>query len=64
LALNNSTLPFAAEIADKGWKQAMQENPAIRAGANVVEGNVTYKGVADAFDIQHVPIEELLQAKR
>ncbi|MDJ0815744.1 MAG: alanine dehydrogenase [Desulfobacterales bacterium] len=60
LALNNSTLPFAVEIANKGWKTAMRDNPAIRAGANVVDGKVTYKGVADAFGIEHVPIDELL----
>jgi alanine dehydrogenase len=60
LALNNSTLPFTVEIANKGWKKAMQDNTAIKAGANVVEGQVTYKGVADAFDIEYVPIDELL----
>ncbi len=60
LALNNSTLPFAVEIANKGWKTAMRDNPAIKAGANVVDGKVTYKGVADAFGIEHVPIDELL----
>ena len=60
LALNNATLPYAAEIADKGWKKAMQENPDIRSGANVVQGHVTYKGVAEAFDLNYVPIDELL----
>ena len=60
LALNNATLPYAAEIADKGWKKAMQENPDIRRGANVVQGHVTYKGVAEAFDLNYVPIDELL----
>ena len=60
LALNNSTLPFALELANKGWRTAMQENPAIKAGANVVEGRVTYQGVADAFDIEHVAIDDLI----
>ena len=60
LALNNSTLPYAVEIANKGWKKAFQENPAVRAGANVVEGRVTYKGVADAFDIEYVAIDDLI----
>lgn len=60
LALNNATLPYAAEIADKGWKKAMQENPDIRSGANVVQGHVTYKGVAEAFDLNYVPIDEML----
>ena len=60
LALNNSTLPYAVEIADKGWKKAMRENPEIKSGANVVQGQVTYKGVADAFDIEHVAVDKLL----
>lgn len=59
LALNNSTLPYAVEIANKGWKKAMQDNAAIRAGANVVEGRVTYEGVADAFDLEYVAIDAL-----
>ena len=60
LALNNATLPYAAEIADKGWKKAMQENSEIKRGANVVEGKVTYKGVAEAFGLKYSPIDKLL----
>ena len=61
LALNNATLPYAAEIASKGWKKAMQQNPEIKAGANVVEGRVTYQGVAQAFGLEYVPIDKLLK---
>jgi alanine dehydrogenase len=60
LALNNSTLPYAVEIADKGWKKAMRQNPEIKAGANVVNGKVTYKGVADSFGIEHTVVDKLL----
>ncbi|MEJ2169653.1 MAG: alanine dehydrogenase [Desulfobacterales bacterium] len=60
LALTNATLPYAVEIADKGWKKAMQENPEIRCGANVVQGKVTYKGVAEAFGLEYTPIDSLL----
>jgi len=60
LALNNATLPYAVEIANKGWKKAMKENPEIKAGANVVEGKVTHKGVADAFGLKYEPIKKLL----
>jgi alanine dehydrogenase len=60
LALNNATLPYAVEIANLGWKKAMQENPEIKRGANVVEGKVTYKGVADAFGLKHSHIDKLL----
>jgi alanine dehydrogenase len=47
-------------IADNGWRQAMQGNPAIKCGANVVNGKVTHKGVAEALDINYTPIDELL----
>ncbi|MGD8258146.1 MAG: alanine dehydrogenase [Desulfobacterales bacterium] len=60
LALNNSTLPYVLEIANKGWKKAMQENREIRLGANVVNGKVTYEGVASAFGFEHVSIDVLL----
>jgi alanine dehydrogenase len=60
LALTNSTLPYALEIADKGWKKAMQDNPEIRKGANVVGGKLTHKGVAEAFNLKLTPVEKLL----
>ncbi len=60
LALNNATLPYAVEIANKGWKKAMKENPEIKAGANVVGGKVTHKGVAEAFGLKYEPIKKLL----
>ncbi|MBW2030118.1 MAG: alanine dehydrogenase [Deltaproteobacteria bacterium] len=60
IALTNATLPYALEIADKGWKGAMKENPEIRLGANVVMGKVTCKGVAEAFGLEFIPIDHLL----
>ena len=48
-ALTNATLPYAVEIANKGWKKAMQENNEIKLGANVIDGQITYKAVAEAF---------------
>jgi len=60
LALNNSTLPYALEIANKGWKKAMQENSEIKCGANVVKGQVTFQGVADTFGIPYTGIDKLL----
>jgi len=59
-ALTNATLPYAVEIANKGWEKAFKENPEIKIGANVVDGKVTYKGVADAFGLKYVPIDSLL----
>ncbi len=60
IALTNATLPYAAQIANKGWERAMKENPEIKYGANVMRGKVTYKGVAEAFDLEYVPIDNLL----
>jgi alanine dehydrogenase len=60
LALTNATLPYALEIASKGWKRAMRETLEIKNGANVVHGKVTFKGVADAFGLDHTPVESLL----
>lgn len=59
LALTNATLPYALEIADKGWAKAMQDNPDLKSGANVIKGKVTFKGVAEAFGLPYVPVEEL-----
>ena len=60
LALTNATLPDAVEIADKGWKKAMKENPEIKKGANVIRGRITFKGVADAFGMKVTPVDKLL----
>jgi alanine dehydrogenase len=60
LALTNATLPYAVQIADKGWKKAMRENPEIKKGANVVQGQITFKGVADAFGMKLAPVDKLL----
>ncbi len=62
LALTNATLPYALEIADKGWTGAMRNNPAISAGANIVAGKVTCRGVAEAFGLDYTPIGEVLKS--
>jgi alanine dehydrogenase len=59
-ALTNATLPYALKIANRGWRDAMKENLEIRLGANVVNGKITCKGVAEAFGMEYTPIEELL----
>ncbi len=60
IALTNATMPYVLHIANKGWKQAMKDNAEIASGANVVEGHVTYKAVAEVFGLDYTPIEELL----
>src|SRR6476659_6010780 len=53
LALTNATLPYALQLANKGWKRALKENPALLKGLNVADGHVTYAGVAEAFDMDY-----------
>ena len=60
LALTNATLPYAVEIANKGWEGAMRKNPEIKRGANVIKGKVTYKAVAEAFGLEYTPIDQVL----
>ena len=60
LALTNATLPYAIALAGKGWKQACTDDGALRFGVNVVEGRVTYRGVADAFDMPCHEVEDFL----
>ncbi len=60
MALTNATLPYAVEIANKGWKKAMQENNEIKLGANVIDGKVTYQAVAEAFGLETISIDSLL----
>ncbi|BBO19154.1 alanine dehydrogenase [Candidatus Brocadia pituitae] len=52
-ALANVTLPYAREIADKGYERAARENPAILKGINMVKGVLTNKAVADAFGMSY-----------
>jgi len=60
IALTNATLPYALEIANRGWRLASLQRPAIRTGLNVVEGKVTCLGVAEAFDFEFVDPNKLL----
>lgn len=59
-ALNNVTLPFVLALADKGWKQALREDPHLRNGLNVAAGKVTLAPVAQAHGLPLVPAEMLL----
>ena len=59
LALTNATLPYAIQLANKGWKKACQENKELELGLNVVQGKVVYKGVSDAFGLDYTPVSEV-----
>jgi len=60
LALTNATFPYAKELAKKGWKQALKENPALKKGLNIVDGKVTYPAVAEAFGLPFTPPDSYL----
>ena len=57
LALTNATLPYAIALANKGWQKACKDDAALAKGLNVVEGKVTYKAVADVWNLTFEPIE-------
>ncbi|MBS2099907.1 alanine dehydrogenase [Carboxylicivirga linearis] len=61
LALTNATLPYAMQLANKGWVKACNENSALKLGLNIVKGEVVYRGVSEAFDLPYVPVEAVLQ---
>lgn len=56
LALTNATLPYVIALANKGWKKACKDDPALALGLNIVEGKVTYKAVADVFGLKYEPV--------
>jgi alanine dehydrogenase len=60
-ALTNATFRYALEIANKGWRAAARTNPEIAAGINMVEGAVTHRGVAEAWDIPLTQLSALLE---
>ena len=55
-ALGAEILPEASMV----WKQALIDEIPLRKGANIIDGKVVYKAVADAFDLPFVPVEEVL----
>ena len=56
--LTNVTLPYARILAKSGWNRAIRENKGIATGANVINGKITYRGVAEAFNLEYVPVEK------
>ncbi|MDI4632793.1 alanine dehydrogenase [Pelomonas sp. V22] len=59
-ALNNATIGHAVALANKGWKQALRDNPHLKAGLNVAAGQVTYEAVARDLGYEYVAADSLL----
>ncbi|WP_416828083.1 alanine dehydrogenase [Ectobacillus polymachus] len=60
MALTNVTIPYGVQIANKGYQKAARENKPLAYGINVIDGNVTYKAVAEAHGYPYIPIENFL----
>ena len=60
-ALTNATFPYALELARKGYRRAFQENPSLAKGLNVFDGQVTYPAVAEALDMECVPLDKVVE---
>ena len=57
LALTNATLPYAIQLADKGWEKACRDNAELKAGLNIIAGKVVHKAVAEAWGLEYTPLE-------
>ncbi len=60
IALNNATLPYTIQLANKGWKQACKDNKELKLGLNVVKGKICYKAVSEAFDLPYTNADNFL----
>lgn len=61
--LTNVTTPYALAIANKGWERALSEDATLAPGANVINGQVTYPGVADALGLPYVSLPVVVNGK-
>jgi len=61
LALTNATLPYAIQLANKGWKKACAENKGLKLGLNVINGEIVYKAVGEAFNMPYTDVEKYLK---
>ncbi|WP_445666335.1 alanine dehydrogenase [Fodinibius sp. AD559] len=60
LGLTNVTLPYAVDIANKGWEKALKDDKELLKGLNIVDGDIVYKEVAEAFNMDYTPVENVL----
>jgi len=60
LALTNATLPYALTLAEKGYNIGARQHADLAKGINIIDGKVTYQGVAEAFGLEYMPLEAVL----
>ena len=57
MALTNATMPYALRLADMGWRNACKADPGLAQGVNIIDGKITFKGVAEAFGLPYTPLD-------
>lgn len=60
LALTNATLPYALRLAAMGWQKACEADAGLAEGVNIVDGKITFKAVAEAWDLPYTPLTEVM----
>jgi alanine dehydrogenase len=60
-ALTNVTLPYAVELADLGWREAMAADPALALGLNTYDGHITYGPVAEAHGAEVLDLQDAMR---
>ena len=56
---SNATIKQGLDLANKGWKNACEEDESLKLGLNVINGKVVYKAIADAFNLKYSSLNEL-----
>ena len=60
VALTNATLPYAIALANHGWQKACRQSDELKKGLNIINGNVVYQGVAEAFNLPYQHVDNFL----
>jgi alanine dehydrogenase len=62
-ALTNATLPYALDLANKGFEQAIKDDHGLREGVNTYAGKLTYDAVAESQSLEYTPLDSLIDLK-
>ena len=60
IALTNATLPYVVKLANNGVRAALKADSGFALGLNMVNGKVTCEAVAQAFDLEYTPVDQVL----
>ena len=62
-ALTNATLPYALDLANKGFEKAIKDDEGLREGVNTYAGKLTYEAVATSQDLEYTSLDSLIDLK-